>query len=153
MSAPARTLYDLLPAVYRLRDAEAGEPLRGLLAVLQEQLDAVDADVAALYENWFIETADRWVVPYLGDLVGTRTLATAALEDDTGLLCLPWRFSQRAYVANTIGYRRRKGTIAVVEQVALDVTGWPARAVEGRATMSAPTKVALDTSGGKTASA
>jgi hypothetical protein len=130
MSAPARTLYDLLPAVYRLRDAEAGGPLRGLLAVLQEQLDAVDADVAALYENWFIETADRWVVPYLGDLVGTRTLATAALEDDTGLSCLPWRFSQRAYVANTIGYRRRKGTIAVVEQVALDVTGWRARGVE-----------------------
>jgi hypothetical protein len=130
VSAPGRTLYDLLPAVYRLQDAEAGEPLRGLLAVLGEQLDAVDADIAALYENWFIETADRWVVPYLGDLVGTRTLATAALEDDTGLSCLPWRFSQRAYVANTIGYRRRKGTIAVVEQVALDVTGWRARGVE-----------------------
>ena len=38
---------------------------------------------------------------------------------------------QRAYVANTIAYRRRKGTAAVVEQVARDVSGWPARAVEG----------------------
>jgi hypothetical protein len=130
VSGPARTLYELLPAVHRLRDADAGDPLRGLLAVLQEQLDVVDADIAALYENWFIETADRWVVPYIGDLVGTRTLATAALEQDTGLSCLPWRFSQRAYVANTIGYRRRKGTAAVLEQVAFDVTGWRARAVE-----------------------
>ncbi len=124
------TLYDLLPAVHRLRDADNGDALRGLIGVLQEQLDVVDADIAALYENWFIETADRWVVPYIGDLVATRTLATSAHETDTGLSALPRQFSQRAYVANTIGYRRRKGTAAVLEQVAFDVTGWHARAVE-----------------------
>ena len=39
-------------------------------------------------------------------------------------------FSQRAYVANTLAYRRRKGTAAVLEQLARDLTGWPARAVE-----------------------
>jgi hypothetical protein len=33
-------------------------------------------------------------------------------------------------VANTIGYRRRKGTLAVLEQLAFDVTGWRAKAVE-----------------------
>ena len=130
MSASAERLYELLPAVYRIRDAENGYPLRGLVAVLGEQLDVVDADIAALYENWFIETADRWVVPYIGDLVATRTLATAALEDEVGLSVLSRRFSQRAYVANTIRYRRRKGTAAVLEQVAFDVTGWRARAVE-----------------------
>ena len=36
----------------------------------------------------------------------------------------------RAEVANTIGYRRRKGTAAMLEQLARDVTGWNARAVE-----------------------
>ena len=39
--------------------------------------------------------------------------------------------SRRALVANTVAYRRRKGTVAVLEQVARDVTGWPTRAVEG----------------------
>ena len=38
--------------------------------------------------------------------------------------------SPRAEVANTIGYRRRKGTAAMLEQLARDVTDWPARAVE-----------------------
>ena len=38
--------------------------------------------------------------------------------------------SPRAEVANTIGYRRRKGTAAMLEELAHDVTGWPARVVE-----------------------
>jgi hypothetical protein len=130
VSSSADRLYALLPAVDRVRDAEHGFALRGLVAVLAEQLDVVDHDIERLYENWFIETADRWVVPYLGDLVGTQALATAALEQEAGLSVLPRRFSQRSYVANSIGYRRRKGTAAVLEQVALDVTGWRARAVE-----------------------
>jgi hypothetical protein len=33
-------------------------------------------------------------------------------------------------VANTIGYRKRKGTASVLEQMAGDVTGWDAKAVE-----------------------
>lgn len=36
----------------------------------------------------------------------------------------------RAWVANTLAYRRRKGTALVLEQLARDVTGWPATAVE-----------------------
>jgi hypothetical protein len=39
-------------------------------------------------------------------------------------------FSLRAYVANTLAYRRRKGTVAVLEELARDVTGWQATAVE-----------------------
>jgi hypothetical protein len=38
--------------------------------------------------------------------------------------------SARAEVAHTITFRRRKGTIAMLEQLAVDVTQWPARAVE-----------------------
>ena len=37
---------------------------------------------------------------------------------------------QRLDVANTISYRRRKGTVGVLEQIANDITGWDARAVE-----------------------
>ncbi len=36
----------------------------------------------------------------------------------------------RADVAKTIYYRRRKGTLSMLEELARDVTGWPAHAVE-----------------------
>jgi hypothetical protein len=36
----------------------------------------------------------------------------------------------RREVANTIRYRRRKGTLALLELLAADVAGWPARVVE-----------------------
>lgn len=113
-------LYNLLPVVYRLRDAEQGEPLRALLAIVSDELAAVEADITGLYENWFIETSDEWVVPYIGDLLAVRGLN--ALKATA--------FSQRAYVANTLFYRRRKGTAYVLELLARDVTGWPAQAVE-----------------------
>src|SRR5215472_7082979 len=68
-------LYELLPAVYRLRDADKGYPLRALLQVISEQVNLVEADIARLYENWFIETCQDWVVPYIGELVGYTPLA------------------------------------------------------------------------------
>src|SRR5204862_269450 len=120
MNTTSDRLYNLLPVIYRLRDAEQGEPLRALLSIVSDEFAAVEADISGLYENWFIETSDEWVVPYIGDLLAVRGLniikATA--------------FSQRAYVANTLFYRRRKGTAYVLEVLARDVTGWPARAVE-----------------------
>ena len=113
-------LYNLLPAIYRQRDAAQGQPLRALLAVMEEQLLAIEADVDRLYDNWFIETCDEWVVPYIADLLGIR-----GLEDEKYIA-----MSQRSRVANTIRYRRRKGTLATMEQAILDATGWHVRAVE-----------------------
>ena len=121
MSGPVRErLYALLPAVYRLRDAEQGSPLRALLAVVDRQVAALEADTARLYDNWFVETCDEWVVPYLADLLGVQGLNPAAART----------YSQRAYVANVLSYRRRKGTAAMLEQLAQDLTDWPAHAVE-----------------------
>ena len=113
-------LYQLLPSIHRLRDAAQGEPLRALLAVIESELEAVEADTARLYDNWFIETCDEWTVPYIGDLLGVRPVRPVP---SAGV-------SMRAWVANTIAYRRRKGTALVLEQLARDVTGWPAVAVE-----------------------
>jgi len=56
-------LYELLPFVYRQRDELQGGPLRALLRVIAEQANAVEADIDQLYDNWFIETAQDWVVP------------------------------------------------------------------------------------------
>lgn len=116
----AQTLYDLLPAIYRIRDAEHGFPLRALMDVIAQQAVAIDENLAQLYDDLFVETAAGWAVPYIGDLIGVR-----GVYDRTTKAA-----SARAEVANTIGYRRRKGTAAMLEQLARDVTGWNARAVE-----------------------
>ena len=113
-------LYRLLPAVYRLRDSDRREPLRALLGLIEQEFDALELDILGLYENWFIETCQEWVVPYIGDLLDVRPLYPAS----------PGTFSERAYVAHTLDYRRRKGTASMLEQLAVDVTGWPARVVE-----------------------
>lgn len=123
--APDR-LYELLPTIHRLRDAEQGYPLRALLRVIGEQVDVIEADIDQLYDNLFIETCQDWVVPYIGELVGYRAVHEAGKS-------LSKRLIPRREVANTINFRRRKGTLALLESLANDVAGWPARAVEQHA--------------------
>ncbi|MEK7253530.1 MAG: hypothetical protein AAB316_02200, partial [Bacteroidota bacterium] len=140
MNFDLQKLYDLLPALYRLRDAEmiskspftqaipgtlaADEefygPLKAFLSVIAEQVEVLEENLEQLYDDQFIETCSEWVVPYIGALVGAR-----------GLMSIPDApFSERAQVANTIAYRRRKGTLSLSELLARDVTGWDAHAVE-----------------------
>ena len=114
-----QSVFELLPTVYRLRDADRGAPLEALVSILADQADLVDLDIESLYDNWFVETCDTWLLPYLGDLLAVRPVYPIA-----------GAVSQRSYVANTIRYRRRKGTVSVLERLAADVTGWPAKAVE-----------------------
>lgn len=120
MSYDARRLYELLPAVYRDRDARRGQPLAALLAVVAEQVAVLEENLEQLYDDQFIETCAPWVVPYIGDLIGHRPLDRGAADPVSG----------RAEVAHTIAFRRRKGTAAMLEQLARDITGRAARAVE-----------------------
>ncbi len=154
-------LFDLMPALYRLRDAQIAQsrnlltaaeqaqlaalraltpplppveqqqldallakaargPLQSLLMLIAEQLAIVGEDLDQLYDNQFIETCAPWVIPYIGDLIGYQAVNGVA----------PAVASPRAEVANTISFRRRKGTVLVLEQLARDVTGWGAHAVE-----------------------
>jgi len=155
------SLFQLLPAIYRLRDGQIAAtmqlltsaeqsqlaalqasatpltadqqallasltakatrgPLESLLMVIDEQLGCFAADLDQLYDDLFIETCASWVIPYIGDLIGYQQIhGVAPTVDDP-----------RSEVANTIGLRRRKGTILVIEQLARDVTGWGAHAVE-----------------------
>ena len=126
-------LYELLPAIYRMRDAENGYPLRALLRVIAEEVNVVEDNISQLYDNWFIETAEEWAVPYVADLIGYRPVLDAGQAgEETSFegrelnrLLIP-----RREVANTIHNRRRKGTLALLEMLGNDVAGWPARAVE-----------------------
>ena len=120
MSLDADQLFALLPAVYRTRDDQGGGQLRTLFAVLAAQAGLVEDNINQLYDDQFIETCAPWVIPYLGDLIGYNSIyEVAAASSDS-----------RAEVANTIGYRQRKGTLLALEQLSMDVSGRPAVAVE-----------------------
>jgi len=119
--AISKRLLNLLPELYRWRDEQQGDPLQGFLSIFEYELHRLEADMEAMYDNWFIQTSDNWVVPYLADLLGIR-------DEIVQIDYLP--FTQRRRVANTLAYRRRKGTVAVLEQVLWDVTNWHVRAVE-----------------------
>ncbi|HVT16407.1 MAG TPA: hypothetical protein VHQ90_09550 [Thermoanaerobaculia bacterium] len=138
----ADRLFELLPAIYRERDEQLGGPLRALLRIVQEQSDLIEADIRQLWDDFFIETCEPWVIPYLGDLVGNLPLfdgsrirqprtAQGLFPDLTGPRLTPEvALRSRADVAKTIHYRRRKATLPMLEELARDVTGWGAHAAE-----------------------
>ncbi len=120
MSLDAEQLYNLLPAIYRTRDADNGEPLQALLTVAAGQSAILEENIDQLYDDEFIETCAPWVIPYIGELIGCTPI-----YEISGAVS-----GRRAEVANTIGYRRRKGTVLALEQVSMDVSGRRAAAVE-----------------------
>ncbi|MEL7357776.1 MAG: hypothetical protein AAFN40_14555 [Cyanobacteria bacterium J06560_6] len=133
MNSPVQDrLYNLLPALYRLRDHEPAqqEALKALMAIIEQQFLSLEADVDQLYDDAFIETCQDWLVPYIGDLLGVKPLQSSAEAVQTPSIHFTPAYSNRAYVANTFAYRQRKGTLTVLEQLARDITRWPAHAVE-----------------------
>ena len=126
-------LFELLPAIHRRLDVDQNHSLRALLQVIESQANLLEDDIAQTYENWFIETAERWVVPYIADLVGYSPIHSGGEIGDPATApgdALNRVLIPRRDVANTIRNRRRKGTLALLEDLAFDVSGWPARAVE-----------------------
>jgi hypothetical protein len=116
-----RKLWEMLPAVYRTADEDPQTgtwALRAFVQLLAQQVAVLQRSVDRLWDDEFIATCDDWVIPYIGDLVGTNVVLEGAPA--------AWRRD----VANTIFYRRRKGTPAVLEQIAFDITGWHAKVVE-----------------------
>lgn len=142
MSGGRMSLFDLLPAIYRERDAQEGGQLERLLGIVDAQAQDLEADVERLYADLFVETCAPWVLPYIGDLVGNVPLfgvdevhrpdtARQLFPDLRGpSLAPPVGVRRRADVAKTIYYRRRKGTPPMLEELARDVTGSAAHLVE-----------------------
>jgi hypothetical protein len=118
----ANRLWQMLPAVYRTLDVGptpgAPGPLQELVNRIGAQAAVVRRSVDRLGENQSIETCDDWVIPYIGDLVATRIVS-----------CLD-AAAQRIDVAKTIYYRRRAGTVGVLEELAADIASRDARVVE-----------------------
>jgi hypothetical protein len=116
----ARKLWARLPAIYRTMDSADGSPgpLQEITARIGAQIATVRRGVDRMWENQSIETCDDWAIPYIGDLLATRMVA-----------CLDAR-AQRLDVAKTIYYRRRSGTVGLLEELAADIAGHDARVVE-----------------------
>jgi hypothetical protein len=118
----AERLWQLLPGVYRTVDTDSFDtagPLRELVDRIGAQVAVVRRSIDRLWDDQFVETCDGWVLPYVGDLVGTNLVSNLDVR------------ARRLDVAKTIHYRRRKGTLDVLEELAGDVTGWTALVVEG----------------------
>ena len=114
-------LWNLLPEVYRADGADSEEevgPLRELVLRVGAQAAILRREIDRLWEDQSIETCDDWVIPYIGDLLATNLVSS---HDARG---------QRLDVAKTIYYRRRKGTVGLLEEIAGDVTSWDAHVVE-----------------------
>lgn len=104
--------YNLLPAIYRELDHEQGSPLRSLLHVLDEEHSRLIQDTEQMYEDWFVETCSEDKLSAIASLLSTSSLPV-----------------RRAFVANMIAARRRKGTFAALERSIADACGWPALAI------------------------
>ena len=127
-------LYRLMPPIYQALDeaADPGGRLRGLLAVVGEQVNLLEDDLARWYDNWFIETCDDWAVPYVGDLVGYASATVERYDpaDPEAAINRAVAYPRRE-IADTLALRRRKGTLALLEELSRRIVGWLAMAVMG----------------------
>jgi hypothetical protein len=118
----AEALYALLPAHIRLRDSlDGGLALRALFEVLGQASAETDAEIDRFHDALFVETADPAALSAIAALVASPVLRPVPGAAGG---------SERALIANTIRYRRAKGTARVIEDLAADVTGLAAVAVE-----------------------
>ena len=108
----ARRLYAALPAMYRVPDEPpAGDSeLRRLLEVLAAPLAVLRQSIQELHADLFVDSADDRMVPYLAEMVGAS-------------LVFPDAESNRRDVRAIVGWRRRKGTPAALEEMGGELTG------------------------------
>ncbi len=133
----AERLLDLLPEIFRTRDAAAAAeiaarlgfplpapdgtpegPLASLLGILGQTFDMLEAEADNLYDDLFIETCAASLIPYIGALVGARIVDTGDME------------LARRQVATTIAARRAKGTARALALRAGAIMDAPTEAVE-----------------------
>ena len=121
IEAAADRLYRLLPEHIRSTDAANGWALRALVTVLASGSAEIDREIETLYAAIFVESAPEAALDAIAALVGAEPLRP--LPPGGG-------HNARAYIANTLRYRRGKGTARILEALAADVGGYGAAVVE-----------------------
>ena len=135
-------LYELLPALHRIADAEHGGRCGALLGLINRQADDIQVDLRQLWDDFFIETCQDWVIPYIGDLVGNIPLhdldvRAAAAPAESLFTDLTGPDTRGREPDPPPGRCRQddllpapQGTPPMLEELARDVTGWGAHVVE-----------------------
>ncbi len=113
-------IWEMIPAYYRHEDGIADNPgvLRAIVHIVAGQAAELRRGHDQLWQDQFIDLCRDWAVPYIGDLLATRLLSSLNSR------------GRRVDVAKTIYYRRRKGTLGVLEELIGDITGWEGKVVE-----------------------
>ena len=117
----AEKIWQMIPGFYREQDGLAANPgvLRSFVEIMARQAAVLRRSNDHLWDDEFIDLCNSWAVPYIADLVTTRLVSVLNTR------------GRRIDVAKTIYYRRRKGTVRVLEELISDITGWDGRVVEG----------------------
>ncbi len=111
-----RQLWLLLPELYRQRDASG--QLAAWLDGCGLLLDQLHGTLEQRLDDAFPESAQSWILPYLGQLLDAR-LVSPTVE------------GRRQEVLNAVRWRKRKGTVAALEELAAAVADSPAGVHEG----------------------
>lgn len=120
----AELLYKILPAVYRERDSKHNDLqkyLNGaglLLDQIHNTLLQRYADIFPDSDQAFDIDSQAWLLPYIAALLDVRLVS-------------PLEQGQREEIANAIAWRKAKGTLNVVEQVAEAIGGMEVVVHEG----------------------
>ena len=111
----SKLLYQILPSVYRERDSS--KDLQKFLNGTGVLLDQMHSTLLQRYADIFPDSDDAydidsqtWLLPYIAALFDVR-------------MASPTEDGQREEIANAISWRKGKGTISVVEEVAEKVGG------------------------------
>ena len=121
----AAKLWSLIPEVHRtsVRDPHAPEVMRRWVEVVGAQLAELRRQTDLIWDSQSIERCADALVPAFADRVGTRLVE--ALDPA----------AQRIDVANTLHYRRRRGTVGLLRAIMRDIFDLDAILVEGFRTL------------------
>ena len=112
-------LYKCLPSMYRVRDQEVGYTLKRYLDALGDSLDSIEKETHDILTLLDVEKMEARFLPFYASMFGL-TYDYDVPED-----------FQRRLLAHIVEMYRRKGTKAVIEFVARELTGMEATVREG----------------------
>ncbi|GAA6179502.1 hypothetical protein NBRC116594_09400 [Shimia sp. NS0008-38b] len=112
LARTAQLLYDALPAHLKANDAKAAgavpsgpQDLRTLVDILAAPLAALRQSLEEMHGDLFVDTAGDSILPLLADSIGLQLVFGSAEAN-------------RRDLAGSVGLRRRKGTPAMLEELA-----------------------------------
>lgn len=112
-------LYKCLPSIYRVRDQEVDYTLKRYLDALGDSLDSIEKETHDILTLLDVEKMEARFLPFYASMFGL-TYDYDVPED-----------FQRRLLAHIVEMYRRKGTKAVIEFVARELTGMEATIREG----------------------